>query len=178
VHVVFIYGPPAAGKLTVATLVAQKTGFALYDNHVSIDRVTQKYPRSTPQAQELIRDLRKRFFRESARKGKSFVFTFCYVHPSDKPFIEECIALVEGFGGRIHFVQMVPTPNELLRRVTAQSRQSYGKIVDQETLVSLLNSYDLYHEIPGAKSLTIRNDALRAEDASNLIIDYYALQRK
>ena len=36
---VFIYGPPAVGKLTVATELVKLTGFKLFDNHVSIDFV-------------------------------------------------------------------------------------------------------------------------------------------
>ena len=34
-----IYGPPAAGKLTVAAEIAERTGFKLFHNHVSIDCV-------------------------------------------------------------------------------------------------------------------------------------------
>ncbi|MBA2608364.1 MAG: hypothetical protein H0U92_05475 [Actinobacteria bacterium] len=35
-HVV-IYGPPAAGKLTVAREVSERYGYALLDNHVTFD---------------------------------------------------------------------------------------------------------------------------------------------
>ena len=34
-----IYGAPAAGKLTIATEIARRTGFKLFHNHVSIDCV-------------------------------------------------------------------------------------------------------------------------------------------
>jgi shikimate kinase len=35
--IVFIYGPPAAGKLTVAKELSAVTGYKLFDNHVTID---------------------------------------------------------------------------------------------------------------------------------------------
>jgi replication-associated recombination protein RarA len=37
--VVFIYGPPALGKLTVASLLAERTGFKLHTTHAIIDAI-------------------------------------------------------------------------------------------------------------------------------------------
>ena len=36
-NLIFIYGPPAAGKLTVATEIAALTGYKVFHNHLSID---------------------------------------------------------------------------------------------------------------------------------------------
>ena len=41
---VFIYGPPAAGKLTIARKVAEKAGLALYHNHMIVDAVGAVFP--------------------------------------------------------------------------------------------------------------------------------------
>ena len=35
-NLVFIYGPPGVGKLSVARELARATGYKLFDNHVSI----------------------------------------------------------------------------------------------------------------------------------------------
>ena len=35
----FLYGPPAVGKLTVARLVAERMGFRVLHNHLTIDAV-------------------------------------------------------------------------------------------------------------------------------------------
>jgi tRNA uridine 5-carbamoylmethylation protein Kti12 len=44
---VFIYGPPAAGKLTVATELSRLTGFKLFHNHVSIQFVESLFEYGT-----------------------------------------------------------------------------------------------------------------------------------
>jgi len=35
----YIYSPPASGKFTVATTLAELTGFSLFHNHLSVDAV-------------------------------------------------------------------------------------------------------------------------------------------
>lgn len=43
---ILIYGPPAAGKLTVATELAAMTGYKLVDNHKATDFLEEVFPRS------------------------------------------------------------------------------------------------------------------------------------
>ena len=45
--VVFVYGPPAVGKLTVASLLAERTGFKLSHNHAIIDAVVPLFDYGT-----------------------------------------------------------------------------------------------------------------------------------
>lgn len=39
-RMIFLYGPPAVGKLTVANLVSERTGFRVLHNHLTIDAIT------------------------------------------------------------------------------------------------------------------------------------------
>lgn len=41
---IFIYGPAAAGKLTVARVLAEQTGVALFHNHLVVDAVMAVFP--------------------------------------------------------------------------------------------------------------------------------------
>jgi|GEM_PF-6120340 hypothetical protein len=40
---IFIYGPPASGKLTIAEIVSARTGIPLFHNHISRDLVKDIY---------------------------------------------------------------------------------------------------------------------------------------
>ena len=44
---VYLYGPPAAGKLTIAELLAQFTGFRLFHNHLSVNAISSVFPIGT-----------------------------------------------------------------------------------------------------------------------------------
>ena len=41
---VFLYGPPAVGKLTVARAIADRLPYKILHNHVTIDAVTEVLP--------------------------------------------------------------------------------------------------------------------------------------
>jgi adenylate kinase family enzyme len=40
---IFIYGPPASGKLTIAEILSERTGIPLFHNHLSRDLVKDIY---------------------------------------------------------------------------------------------------------------------------------------
>ena len=46
-RLVFIYGPPGVGKLTVATALATLTGYRLCHNHLTVNLVTALFPPNT-----------------------------------------------------------------------------------------------------------------------------------
>ena len=44
----FLHGPPATGKLTVARELAALTGWELFHNHLVVDAVLRDHPFGTP----------------------------------------------------------------------------------------------------------------------------------
>ena len=55
---IFIYGPPAVGKLTVAKKLAQLTGYTVFHLHQTIDLVTQFFPQGTAAYSHVTRIIR------------------------------------------------------------------------------------------------------------------------
>ena len=46
-HVVFLYGPPGVGTLTIGSELARLTGFKLFHNHLSINLVSAVFERDS-----------------------------------------------------------------------------------------------------------------------------------
>src|SRR5262245_57197679 len=73
---VFLHGPPAVGKLTVARELARLTGFRLFHNHLTVDAVTAVFDFGTEPFITLREHIWLTVFAEAARHDVSLVFTF------------------------------------------------------------------------------------------------------
>ena len=68
-HLVFLHGPAAAGKYTVAKELAALTGFELYHNHLVVDAVLRQHPFGTPGFVTMRDRLWREFFAQSPGRG-------------------------------------------------------------------------------------------------------------
>jgi len=139
---VFIYGPAAAGKLTIAREVARRTGLALFHNHLIVDAVAAVFPFGSD---DFIR-LRERFWLETietaARTNRSMIFTFA-PEPSVAPgFAERVVELVGAAGGKVMFVALTLGAEEQERRLIEPSRAEFGKLRSVEILRDLRAGFD------------------------------------
>jgi hypothetical protein len=133
-QLVFLYGPVAAGKLTVARKLAEATGYALFHNHLVVDAVAAVFPFGSD---DFVR-LRERWwldaFEAAAREGRSLIFTYAPEPSVAADFPERARALVEGLGGRVVFAALDIAVEEQRRRLTAPDRAAFGKLRSLATL--------------------------------------------
>ncbi len=91
---VFIYGPPAAGKLTIARKVSEQTGLSLFHNHLIVDAVGAVFPFGSEQ----FRRLREKFwfetFEAALQDGRSLIFTFLPEQSVSSDFAGRVLKLV------------------------------------------------------------------------------------
>src|SRR6059036_357791 len=80
---VFVYGPPASGKLTVAKELAKLTGFRLFHNHVSIQFVQSLFEFGTKTFWRLTNTYRLEMIEQAAKDGIDTIFTFVYSKGED-----------------------------------------------------------------------------------------------
>ena len=66
-RLVFIYGPPAVGKLTVAGELGRLTGLVVFDNHLSIDCARPVFGIDMSKAGPLVKQIRHLVISEAAR---------------------------------------------------------------------------------------------------------------
>ncbi len=172
-----LYGPPAAGKLTVAKHIAAKTGFKIFHNHVSIDVAREFFERGTQSFSNVIYGMRKLFFEELARANINFIFTVVYAYPVDNEDMRWMIRVIETYGGEVKFVQLIANKEQLRERIDAPSRKSYRKIISPELLESILNQYDLDTPYSERESLRIDTFAQSPEASAEQIIQHFKLPR-
>src|SRR5687768_17345766 len=127
-NLVFIYGPPGVGKLSVARELARLTGYKLFDNHVSIDCARSVFDFGTKPFWDAVGKIRGAVFEEAAAAGVSLIFTYVYSHPQDAPHVERFCGLFEARGGRALLVRLYCERDELERRLPRPERASHGKL--------------------------------------------------
>ncbi len=173
---IFIYGPPAVGKLTVATELAVATGFKLFHNHVSIDCVIPVFDFGTEPFARLVEMIRMAVFEESARaRLDGLIFTFVYAFHFDDASVNRLVNVVEQNGGEVCFVRLYCERERLEERLVAASRKDYTKIKSIEILNGLMEKYDLFSAVPDRESLSLDTSHLAPVEAARQIIEHYKL---
>ena len=172
---VFIYGPPAVGKLTVATELAKLTGFKLFDNHVSIQFVRSVFEFGTRRFWKLTDKFRLAIFEEAAKDGVDIIFTFAYNKTTDDPFVKKTIQTISKKGGQVCFVRLFCDEEELARRVNSKARRKMGKIGTKKLLTNVLKKHSLSYEVPFQSSLSVDTTHLSAKKSAKMIARHYKL---
>lgn len=174
-NLVFIYGPPGVGKLSVAKELARLTGYKLFDNHVSIRCADSVFEFGTKPFLRIVGTIRDVVFEEAAANGVSLVFTYVYSHPQDAPHVERTCGLFEARGGRALLVRLFCAPEALEQRLPRAGRAEAGKLASLETFRELSKTHDLFSPVPGRESLEVDNTALAPEEVAGLIASHYHL---
>jgi len=141
-RLLFIYGPVASGKLTIARLVAERTGMSLFHNHLIVDAVAAVFPFGSD---EFIR-LRERFWLDTmtaaAEAKKSLIFTFAPEPTVAADFPDRVSRRVEAAGGEVVYVALDVEPDEQERRLIDPARRAFGKLQSTALLRELRSSMD------------------------------------
>jgi len=124
-RLVFIYGLPATGKLTVARELAAMTGFRLFHNHLAVDLLLSVFEFGSEPFVALREEIWLSVFREAARnRVTGMIFTFA-PEPTVRPgFIADVLRTVP----EVSFVELVCPLAELKQRMDSASRAQYQKL--------------------------------------------------
>ena len=174
-RLIFIYGAPAVGKLTVAEELAGKTGFKIFHNHLTIDAIEPIFAFGTEPFWRLIDLIRVETITEAARHKVNLIHTFCYARDHDDKYIARIIERVEANGGQVCFVLLTCARIEVEKRVLEESRKRYGKVNNLEMLNEVFSRYDFSSPVPQRESLRLDTTNMPAKLTAQKIIDHFKL---
>lgn len=137
VHLVFLHGRAAAGKLTTARRLSEQTGYPVFHNHLVVDLLTTMFPFGSEAFVLLREDFWLAVFAQAARHDRSLIFTFTPERTVAAGFPARVRAAVEPAGGTVCFVRLRVSDAAQERRVSDPSRAEFRKIAAVQTLRSL-----------------------------------------
>lgn len=158
-EIIFVFGPAAAGKLTVGRELAKLTGLPLFHNHLVVDAVGAVFPFGSEPFVRLRESFWLQTFTEAARSGRSLIFTFAPEATVDPSFPERVRTAIAAFGGSVVFIALTVSPEEQERRIGNASRSEFGKLTSLDLLRELRDSFDASMSAMPAAEFSIDTDA-------------------
>ena len=126
---IYIYGPPASGKLTVAERLSELTGIPVFHNHLTVNAVRPVFAFGTPPFTEAVQAMRRSVFTAAARAGISLIYTnnSAWSGPDPRARFEAAAEAARGImachGGRTVFVRLTADTSALEDRADGVDRQ-------------------------------------------------------
>ena len=168
-NLIYLHGPPASGKLTIARELAAQTGCGVFHNHLTMEVVKPFFEFDSKPFWSLVLELRLTSLRSAQSLGAgTVVYTSCYC-PSDLSFFEEMERVVEAPGGKIWPVYLKCSVAELERRVTDPGRAEYGKLRSVAGLRAQLARWDCV-AVPRAHCIAITTEGRTPADCAGEIV--------
>lgn len=166
----FLHGPPAAGKYSIARLVADAAGLPLFHNHLVVDAVHAVFPFGSAAFVEL----RERFWldviRAAVAEKRSLIFTF-QPEPSVSPAFPFTVArLVADAGGDCVLVRLTLDLAEQRVRITNDDRAHFGKLRDVALLEQLHPGFAACEAAMPPSRLEIDTATMTAHEAAARIL--------
>lgn len=168
-QLVFIYGQPASGKLTVARALARRTGLAIFHNHLIVDAVGAVFPFGSPEFVALRESMWLDVLRAAARAGRSLIFTFAPEATVAADFPDRVRAEIEGMGGKVIFVALTVTETEQQRRIDTPERAQFGKLRSRDLLRELKDVFASSMAVMPVPAVTIDTSVVLPEEAAERI---------
>lgn len=181
--IIFIYGPQAVGKFTVAKILSKKLGYKLIHNHHINDFVTEIFDYYS-YASNFMKELLRYVLLENIVKAKiNCITTHCYSHNfvsqtglSDPKYVKTLRRKLTKLGSEFYPVHLKASNKELLHRVNMSSRKAFGKLTDKKIMQRCILKND-WQTSPKLKSnLVIDNTNLSPQKVADIIVRHFKIK--
>lgn len=176
-NLIFIYGPPGVGKLTVAQELAKITRYKLFHNHLTVDLVYAVFDFGTKPFIELREKIWMMVFQKAKEEGvNGVIFTFAPEGSVPRYFIPDLIRLIEDDQNIIYFVELTCHPEELRKRIVNPSRSRYAKGMSSDNVEKYYQRDSLIPTAVHERKFTIDTTTLSPRETAILIAQHYSLR--
>lgn len=172
---IFIWGPAASGKLTIARALSAQTGISLFHNHLVVDALLERFQFGDPEFVRLREAMWMTVFDTAARSRKSLVFTFQPEPTVTAGFADRVRAVVNEAGGEVKFVRLTVSRHEQEQRIGAESRKEFRKMTSVELLRALHADFERSEEEMPPADVTIDTVAVLPIAAAKRIAGAFGL---
>jgi hypothetical protein len=130
-QIIFLFGRPGVGKLTVGELLSIETGYRFLHNHAVVDLATSLFSFGSRPFVELREKLWLMAIEAClAAKQSGVIMTFAPESTVTDEFIPMLHKRVAAKGGALRFIELHCSDAELEIRIEAESRERFGKLRD------------------------------------------------
>lgn len=182
---ILIFGPQAAGKMTVGQALVNKTKLKLFHNHMTIDLLEPLFGFSS-EMWRLTNLIRMEIFEavsKSELEGLIFTYVWAFDQQEDWDFVDKVCKIFESKGATIYFVELEADMAERLARNKSPNRLEHKPTKrniknSEEDLVRSMQQYRLNSfdgEIKKEHYIRINNTKLSADEVANKIIEEFNL---
>lgn len=180
---VYIYGPVAVGKLTVAKELQKLTGYKIFHNHMLID-LTKELFGEDKKVKPFFREKLYYYIINSLSKFKiptifthAFAYNFTFkTGTTDPEYIKNTEKIIVKNGGIFYGVHLISDDNKLLKRIKNKSRKKYTKLKKATVLKELLKKYDHSTSAPIKNNLVIDNTNLKPNRVAEMIVNHFKIK--
>lgn len=170
----FLHGPAASGKLTIAKAVCAMTEMRLFHNHLVVDTLLAVFRFGSPEFVELREKTWLGVFEAAAKTNISLAFTFAPEATVRPEFIANTVNAVEKYGGEVCFVALQCPIDEIERRLDAPSRHEWLKLKSIAVFRQLrAQGADRFPGIPAG--LVLDTSAITPQEAARHICRHYGI---
>ena len=183
---VIIFGPHAAGKMTVGQQLAEITDLKLFHNHMTIEPITDLfsgYPQHFHRLRDLFREEIFKSFLNTDQYGMIFTYMWAFDAQEDWDYINNLEQLFLSHGAQVYFVELEAdfdtriqrnkTENRLLHKPSKRNIEYSEQLFRDLEQKYRLNS--LPDEIKKEHYLRINNTDMPPEQAAQLIKETFSL---
>src|SRR5690606_6532473 len=103
---VFIYGPPGVGKLTVAKELAKITDYKIFHNHLTVDLLREFFAFGTDQFWRLNTKIRFDIIKNAAEQNVNLIITNVYAKGDLENHVKKINTLLKKHKGRLLLVKL------------------------------------------------------------------------